>query len=1101
VSTNIHIITTKLDAFIKRFYLNELIKGLILFVILFAFYFISIFLLEYFTYLSPTVRAILFYTSLIASLIGGVYYILIPVFHLLKIGKTLSYTDASKIISQHFPEVQDVLLNTLQLANQNSLENNSLAIAAINQKIAKLRPIPFALAVSYKSLSKYLKYAVALVILFVGSYIFYPEAFTSGAQRILNYNTVFEKPAPYNFIIENKDFTVTKGEDFNLKLRIEGEYVPQRVYFVIGSTSFVMQQISKNQFEYTIKSCNNSFSFYCKAEEYTSSSYTVNVHSLPQLLDFTLTADIPEYTNLQDFVFQNTGDIIVPHGTKLQWKLTTNEADSLSIFIDSDSLGIPAVISESNFLINYSAKKSTSYKIIASNEHFSNHKIIDYTITVTPDLHPSISVISKADSLKMFLQYFKGIIRDDYGFSKLQFVHYVSSKPDSIIKTPIEYASNTHIQEFFYMHDFSSVSRGDSIVYYFEVFDNDAISGPKSSRTHLQVFAIPSLEELNKQQDQLSKELEATMEKSSDLTDKVLDDIKDIQEKLLNKDLSDWDRKQLMQEMQQKQKSLKDQIQDMAEKFEKKNEMLEQFNPQSEEILKKQEQIQELLENLMDSELEKLFEEFNKLMEDFNKEEFFKNTEEMKMSFEELSKQLDRDLELLKRTEVEQKVENTANQLQELAEEQKKLAEDTKKGNKSDEELQKKQDEINKNLENIEQEYKDAQEKNEDLQDSFELPDFNEEFNDIKNQSEQSKQQLEQNQKNKSSKSMQQSSEQMQKLGDKMQQMMQQQSAQQQSEDMDNLRKIVDNLLNFSFEQEQLLSDTRKLSFTDPKYAAVASKQNALRENISAVKDSLYNLSLRVPEISSVINGELFDIHKNINYSLDYLEQRQRSAAIVKQQYVMTSTNNLILLLSEVLDQMQQQAAQQMSGQQQCQKPKPGQGKGGTQQMKQMQQSLKDQMQQMLNQMQNGGMPQKQQAQQLSEMLAKQQMMKQMMNEMMKNGNLSPNGMNELKEIQKIMDQVEQDIVYQNVTQQTITRQEQILTRLLESERAENERDKDKKRESKESQDISSSPENIFKEKNIDEIQYEDVLEQTNLKLKSYYKKIFNDYLFKINQN
>jgi len=247
---------------------------------------------------------------------------------------------------------------------------------------------------------------------------------------------------------------------------------------------------------------------------------------------------------------------------------------------------------------------------------------------------------------------------------------------------------------------------------------------------------------------------------------------------------------------------------------------------------------------------------------------------------------------------------------------------------------------------------------------------------------------------------------------------------------------------------------------------------------------------------------ELFVINRKLDKIIASLEDQQRSGAMVEQQYVMTSTNNLILLLGEVLESMQKAAAEQMQGMQQCNKPgSSGKGKPSMSQISQMQQSLKQQMEQMIKQMQNGNLPGKAMQQQMSEMLMQQQMMQQMMNSLMKNGSISPEGMQQLKEIQKLMEKTEQDIVNQNVTQQTIIRQQQILTRMLESEKAIKERDIDKKRESTEGKENYSKPKEMFLKENNTEIQFEDALKQTNLKFKTYYLKIFTDYIHNINQN
>ncbi|MCQ2958898.1 MAG: hypothetical protein MJ198_01750 [Bacteroidales bacterium] len=1099
--SDIHIIIKELDGFIRKFYLNEFIKGLILFVLIVAFYVFTISCAEYFAFFPTQVRTIVFYLSLFFGLYALIKFIVIPLFHVCKIGKVISYVDAAKIISKFFPEIKDTLLNTLELASDESLNDNKLAIAAINQKVANLRPIPFESAVDFKKLISYLKYLVVLILIIVSVSIFYPRAFADGAKRIVKYDEYFEKPAPFSFIIDNDSLSVVKGSDFAILMHIEGKYVPEYVNISIGGNNFLMTKKTVSSFEYVIHGCNNSLSFNFSAEEYSSKNYNLTVIPLPQLLKFSIAATVPSYTGLENSVFENTGDLTIPVGTKLSWNVDVADTDSL-FFKSDDTISVAFQKNGSKFILNQRVTKNTSYEIIGKNTYLDSVQIIHYAYTVIPDLRPSIQVEQKQDSSEYFTYYFKGEIQDDYGFSSLEFVYFLKDKENESTRVPIEFSPAVVHQQFFYMFDFSQFSKGDVVNYYFEVFDNDAVNGKKSARSSMYDFTIPTQDELEKMQEQYSKQIESSFEQSSSIAQELVKDFDKLKQKLLNENLSEWERKQILNEMHEKQEQIKQQVEQLSQSLEQKQDLKNKLSEKDEEILKKQQEINDLLNSLMDDELKKMMDEFNQMMENYNKDEFIKKSEEMKMSFEELSKQLDRDLELLKRMDVEESVNNTGERLQELAEEQEKLSEELK-NSKNNEELQQRLDDLQKELESIEKKYQDTQMKNEELQQKFDLKDFKQQFEEIRNSMQQSKSEQQNGQQSKSSKSMKKAAEQTKELSEDMQGMMQEQMAQQNMEDMANLRQILENLLTFSFEQEDLIVETGKLSFADPKYAEIAYRQNLLRENFQLIKDSLYALSIRVPQISQPINKEIFEIYKSGNAVIDHLEQRQRGLAKIGQQYMMTSANNLSVLLSEVLSSMQQQAAQQMEGQQQCQNPKNS-GKGqkpSFQQMKQMQQSLKEQMQQMMKQMKEGGIPSQQMQKQLSEMLMKEQMMKQLGNQMMKDGQLSPEGVQQLKDIQHLMDQTERDIVNQNITPQTIMRQEQILTRLLEAENAEQERDKDKERESKTAvEKKSEAARKMFKQTDVEKTQFDDVLQENSVKLKPQYQKIYSDYIINLNE-
>ena len=154
--SNFQNIQSKLQEFVKKYYTNELLKGLILFFSFGLLYFIFTLLIEHFLWLKPTARTILFwlFIAVEVALLGK--YIFIPISKLVGFQKGISLQEASKIIGNNFKEVDDKLLNILQLSDNSN--QSELLLASIDQKAEELQPIPFKRAVDYTKNKKYLKY-------------------------------------------------------------------------------------------------------------------------------------------------------------------------------------------------------------------------------------------------------------------------------------------------------------------------------------------------------------------------------------------------------------------------------------------------------------------------------------------------------------------------------------------------------------------------------------------------------------------------------------------------------------------------------------------------------------------------------------------------------------------------------------------------------------------------------------------------------------------------------------------------------------------------------------------------------------------------------
>src|SRR5580765_1988373 len=115
LTDNYQLLIRKLDEFTRKFYVNQLIRGVIYASALLLAAFLLIDVLEYLAYFSSAIRSILFFGFLGGALFVIVRWIALPLLHYFRLGKIISHEKAALIIGSHFHEVQDRLLNILQL--------------------------------------------------------------------------------------------------------------------------------------------------------------------------------------------------------------------------------------------------------------------------------------------------------------------------------------------------------------------------------------------------------------------------------------------------------------------------------------------------------------------------------------------------------------------------------------------------------------------------------------------------------------------------------------------------------------------------------------------------------------------------------------------------------------------------------------------------------------------------------------------------------------------------------------------------------------------------------------------------------------------------
>ena len=107
------VLINKLKEFIKKYYINKLIKGGVLVLLTLLIFFIFFSVLEYYSNFDVGFRTILFWLYIIINSIIIINFLLIPLLKIFRIGKVLSFRQAADIIGKHFKEIDDKLLNIL----------------------------------------------------------------------------------------------------------------------------------------------------------------------------------------------------------------------------------------------------------------------------------------------------------------------------------------------------------------------------------------------------------------------------------------------------------------------------------------------------------------------------------------------------------------------------------------------------------------------------------------------------------------------------------------------------------------------------------------------------------------------------------------------------------------------------------------------------------------------------------------------------------------------------------------------------------------------------------------------------------------------------
>ena len=99
-SNDYDLLIGKLDAFIRKYYKDRLIRGAIYSIGLVVLVFLGVTQLEHVGHFGTGARTALFWGTLLAMAIILVRFVAVPLVKLLRLGETISHTEAARIVAR-----------------------------------------------------------------------------------------------------------------------------------------------------------------------------------------------------------------------------------------------------------------------------------------------------------------------------------------------------------------------------------------------------------------------------------------------------------------------------------------------------------------------------------------------------------------------------------------------------------------------------------------------------------------------------------------------------------------------------------------------------------------------------------------------------------------------------------------------------------------------------------------------------------------------------------------------------------------------------------------------------------------------------------------
>ena len=689
------------------------------------------------------------------------------------------------------------------------------------------------------------------------------------------------------------------------------------------------------------------------------------------------------------------------------------------------------------------------------------------------DEFPKISVSSDIDSVSRGPVQFIGQLSDDYGIQKLQLVYYDKNLPNTYKTHQIKVPKSAFTDFYYVFPEQIEIEQGIDYELYFEVFDNDVVNGSKKTKSAVFSFYNKTNDEIKEELLQEQKNNMNAISKTVEELQKTNETLDDFKNELQNKPQLDWNDTKKLQEFLKRQ-------QQYQEMFKKQTNALEENlneQPENENLKEKKDALKERFEETKKlAEQEKLFEELKELSEKLQKEDLVEKLKKLAKQNKQNELSLERILELTKQFYVEQKANQIAQKLEELAKKQEAISNEGEKNSIE------KQNEVQEKFNEVKEDFNQLNNQNKALKKPKNFPDFDADTKDIQQELNKASEAIKENSP-KAKENQKAASKKMDQLSKKMQQTMSAMSGESIDENIEDLRKIVENLIEFSFLQEDLMNTFSNSDYQNPEYPKNIKQQHTLKEYFEHIDDSLYVLSLRVVQMSSMIQNEVGEVHYNIDEAITHFTDNKFNQGISNQQFVITSANNLANSLSDLLESLMNASPSFGSG--------SGQNQISLPDIIQKQGELIEKMKEGMNKGSKEGENSEENNEALYEVYKEQTALKQLLKDILgEQLNNTKSGDN----VDKLMEELENELLEKGFTSEVIEKMKQLNYELLKLEKAVKEQGQDTERKSDENK-------NDFELRSIKKLQlqnqyfnYNEILNRQSLPLRTVYQKKVQEY-------
>ena len=422
-------------------------------------------------------------------------------------------------VEDHIPDLEQRLITSLEFSEEDLIQGK----AGVSQQFIRqlwldaqehVQQQQYEVETVTPARGSWVSFASAITIVGVVAGLFVTSELLLSAFSRLIWPFSIEEPVQMvevlpdiQISVEPGNIEMQRGDGVTISARVTNA-VPDTINLRLQDDNVNWRDVSMNRdrsgnesatYSYFIPALQDDTTYYVtftERDERSSPQYQISLFDLPRVEQIDLAFDYPEYTDIEDMVEEDSGDMIVPEGTRVDLTITFNKAiASANVEFDESystdeelvnaianyediELSIDGVIGSGSFIVN----QDSVYRIQASDfSDLESQNPLDYFIRAIEDAPPELTLQRPGrdqDVMPLEEVMLQVSASDDYGLSEFKLNYSVIGSGEVEVDFLGEAnARNADGEELIYLEDLE-VQPGDFVSYFLTLTDNNALEGP-----------------------------------------------------------------------------------------------------------------------------------------------------------------------------------------------------------------------------------------------------------------------------------------------------------------------------------------------------------------------------------------------------------------------------------------------------------------------------------------------------------------------------------------------------------------------------------------------------------------------------------------------